>query len=46
MSVEENKVLVRRRFEEIDNQQNVAAVDELFAANSQHHDPHGGFTRW
>ena len=33
MSVEENKVRVRRLYEEVFNQQNLAAIDDYFALN-------------
>jgi predicted SnoaL-like aldol condensation-catalyzing enzyme len=33
MSIEDNKALVRRAFEEVFNKGNVAAVDRLFAPN-------------
>jgi hypothetical protein len=39
MSAEENKALVQRRFEEIDNQQNLAVIDELVASDDVRHDP-------
>ena len=39
MSVEQNKALVRRRYDEIDNQHNLAAMDELVAQDYVHHDP-------
>ena len=39
MSTEENKVLLRRLFEEVWNQGNLAAVDELLAADYVLHDP-------
>ena len=38
MSVERNKVLVRRLYEEVVNKQNIAAVDELIATNYIDHD--------
>jgi steroid delta-isomerase-like uncharacterized protein len=38
MSAESNKVLVRRYVEEVLNQKNLAAVDELFAATFVDHD--------
>jgi predicted SnoaL-like aldol condensation-catalyzing enzyme len=39
MSTEENKVLLRRLFEEVWNQGNLATVDELLAADYVLHDP-------
>ena len=39
MSIEENKVLLRRLFEEVWNQGNLATVDELLAADYVLHDP-------
>ena len=39
MSTEENKALLRRLFEEVWNQGNLAAVDELLAADYVLHDP-------
>jgi steroid delta-isomerase-like uncharacterized protein len=39
MSTEENKVLLRRLFEEVWNHGNLAAVDELLAADYVLHDP-------
>src|SRR5260370_42714943 len=40
MSVEENKMLVRRQFEEIWNGGNWATVDELYAPDYVNHDPY------
>jgi len=40
MSIEENKMLVRRQFDEIWNRGNWAIVDELFAPNYLNHDPY------
>jgi len=40
MSIEENKMLVRRQFDEIWNRANWATVDELFAPNYVNHDPY------
>src|SRR6266566_5062773 len=40
MPVEENKMLVRRQFDEIWNGGNWATVDELYAPNYVHHDPY------
>jgi len=37
MSVEENKAVVRRVWEEVANQKNLALVDELYAANFVFH---------
>ncbi len=37
MSTEDNKALVRRMVEEVWNKGNVAAIDELIAANIVHH---------
>ncbi len=39
MSTEENKVLLRRLYEEVWNQGNMATVDELLAADYVLHDP-------
>jgi len=39
MSAEENKMVVRRFFEEAWNQGNLALVDQLVASNSLNHDP-------
>ena len=39
MSTEENKVLLRRLFEEVWNQGNLATVDELLATDYVLHDP-------
>jgi steroid delta-isomerase-like uncharacterized protein len=39
MSVVENKVLVQRRYDEIDNRHNIDAADELMAPDYVHHDP-------
>ncbi len=39
MSVEENKAILRRGYEEIHNKGNLAAVDELIATNFVDHDP-------
>ena len=38
MSVEENKALVRRIFDEV-NKRNFAAFDEIWAASATYHDP-------
>jgi predicted ester cyclase len=40
MSTEENKMLVRRQFDEIWNGANWATVDELYAPNYVNHDPY------
>jgi predicted ester cyclase len=40
MSVEENKMLVRRQFDEIWNGGNWATVDELYAPDYVNHDPY------
>ena len=37
MSVEENKVLIRRFYEEVFNKKNLAAIDEFFAPNHIDH---------
>jgi len=37
VSVEENKALIRRVFEEVLNQRNVAVIDEAFAPDSVDH---------
>lgn len=39
MSVEQNKQLARRFYEEVGNGRNPAAADELFAAGHKYHDP-------
>jgi predicted ester cyclase len=39
MSAEENKALVRRWFEDIFHQGNLAVVDQIFASNFVNHDP-------
>ena len=39
MSVEENKALVRRSFEEVFNQGNLDAVEEIFDSDHVLHDP-------
>ena len=39
MSAVENKALVKRYLEEIENQRNFALMDELFAEDYKHHDP-------
>ncbi len=39
MSTEENKALLRRLYEEVWNQGNMATVDELLAADYVLHDP-------
>ncbi len=39
MSLEENKVIIRRIFEEGVNKRNLAVMDELLIANYVHHDP-------
>ena len=44
MSVEENKALVRRFYEECLNKKNVALVDELIAPDSVWHHSSGGET--
>jgi steroid delta-isomerase-like uncharacterized protein len=41
MSVEQNKALVRRSVKEFYNERNMAAVDELFAADYVGYDPAG-----
>jgi steroid delta-isomerase-like uncharacterized protein len=40
MSTEENKMLVRRQFDEIWNKGDWATADELFAPNYVNHDPY------
>ena len=43
MSVEANKAIVRRLFEEVFNKRNLAVADELLTETSLNHDdPHGG----
>lgn len=44
MSTEANKVLVRRIFEELINQENKAVIDEAFAPDVTIHDPFSGTT--
>lgn len=39
VSAEENKVLVRRSFEEVFNQGNLDAIEEIFAPDYVLHDP-------
>jgi steroid delta-isomerase-like uncharacterized protein len=39
MSVAENKALVQRRYDEIENRHNIEAADELMAVDYVHHDP-------
>ena len=39
MSIEQNKAIVRRFYEEAINQGNLSLMDELFASDYQHHDP-------
>lgn len=39
MSVEENKALVHRRYDEIENKHNIDAADDLMAVDYVHHDP-------
>ncbi|HBY97013.1 MAG: ester cyclase [Ardenticatenaceae bacterium] len=39
MSAEENKAIVRRAIEEVWNKENLAIVDEIYAANYIVHDP-------
>ena len=39
MSTEENKALVRRHLEEVWNQGNMAAADELFSSEYVNHGP-------
>ena len=38
MSIEDNKALVRRFYEEVWNRGNLAAADDIFAANYERHD--------
>ncbi|MBK8905393.1 MAG: ester cyclase [Anaerolineaceae bacterium] len=45
MSVEQNKTIVRRIFEELINQENKAVIDEAFDADVIIHDPFTGTTR-
>ncbi len=39
MSIEDNKAMVRRVFEEVTNQGQVALINELFAPNFLYHNP-------
>jgi ketosteroid isomerase-like protein len=39
MSVEENKALVRRRYDEIENRHDIDAADELMTVDYVHQDP-------
>ena len=39
MSTEDNKALVRRFYEEVFNQRNLALVDQLFTTNHMFHNP-------
>ena len=39
MTIEDNKALVGRFYEDCVNQGNLALMDELFATDYQHHDP-------
>jgi steroid delta-isomerase-like uncharacterized protein len=41
MSIEANKAIARRLAEEVQNQQNLAAMDELYAPNYVYHAAHG-----
>jgi hypothetical protein len=41
MSTEQNKALLRRAWEEIFNQKNLAVGDELFASDYIYHGPQG-----
>lgn len=41
MSIEENKAIARRLVEEVQNQQHISAMDELYAPNYVYHAAHG-----
>ncbi len=41
MSIEENKAIARRLVEEVQNQQNISAMDELYATDYVYHAAHG-----
>ena len=41
MSIEENKAIARRLVEEVQNQHNIDAMDELYAADYVNHAAHG-----
>jgi steroid delta-isomerase-like uncharacterized protein len=41
MSIEANKAIARRLVEEVQNQQNISAMDELYATNYVYHAAHG-----
>lgn len=44
MSSEQNKITIRRFYDEVLNQENKAVIDELMAANVIIHDPFTGIT--
>src|SRR6266699_1178708 len=41
MSIEANKAIARRLVEEVQNQQNISAMDELYATDYVYHAAHG-----
>lgn len=45
MSVEKNKAVVRRLYDEVLNQENKAVIDEIFAADATIYDPFTGITK-
>ncbi|MCA9996161.1 MAG: ester cyclase [Anaerolineales bacterium] len=45
MSIEQNKLTVRRLYDEVLNQENKAVIDEIFAANATIFDPFTGVTK-
>ena len=42
MSIEQNKIIIRRVFEELINQENKAIIDQVFDADVTIHDPFSG----
>ncbi len=44
MSIEQNKTIVRRLYDEVLNQENKAVIDQIFAADVTIHDPFTGTT--
>lgn len=45
MSVEQNKTVVRRLYDEVLNQENKAVIEQIFAAEVTIHDPFTGVTQ-